>query len=71
VTALNAHPETADIPILVVTAKQVTGDDRARPHGSVATILEKGDIGRNRFIGEVRRAMAGTHGGGSLRWRRS
>jgi PAS domain S-box-containing protein len=59
VEALNKHPETARIPILVVTAKQVTAEDRTTLNGYVSAIMEKADFDRDRFVTEIRRAMAG------------
>jgi PAS domain S-box-containing protein len=59
VSALNEDPATAGIPILVVTAKQITARDRERLNGYVMSIMEKADFDRDRFVGEVRRAMAG------------
>ncbi|MEO8451767.1 MAG: response regulator, partial [Gemmatimonadota bacterium] len=59
VAALQEQPETAGIPILVVTAKHITGEDRARLNGYVAAIMEKADFDRERFKSEVRRAMSG------------
>jgi len=62
VVALNEHPDTARIPILVVTAKLITADDRATLSRSVTTIMEKAGPDPQRFIGEVRRAMSGRQG---------
>ena len=59
VEALREHPDTARIPILVVTAKRITAKDRAKLNGSVTTIVEKAEFGRDRFTAEVRRAMSG------------
>jgi CheY-like chemotaxis protein len=59
VEALTEHPATARIPIVVVTAKEVTADDRARLGGYVATIMDKGGFDAGRFAAEVRRAMSG------------
>jgi len=59
VAALNEHPDTACIPILVVTAKEITGEDRAKLNGYVTAIMEKAEVGRDRFTTEVRRAMSG------------
>jgi PAS domain S-box-containing protein len=59
VEALRLQPDTARIPILIVTAKEATLEDRAKLNGYVSSILEKGDFNRERFTGEVRRAMAG------------
>ena len=61
VAALHEDPQTASIPILVVTAKHITAEDRDRLNGYVMTIMEKANFDRDRFIGEVRRAMAGRH----------
>jgi CheY-like chemotaxis protein len=61
VAALSEQPETARIPILVVTAKQITTEDRARLTGSVTTIMEKTRLS-DRFTAEVRRAVAGRRG---------
>jgi PAS domain S-box-containing protein len=59
VATLNERAKTARIPILVVTAKQVTVEERARLNGYVTAIVEKRQFDRARFTTEVRRAMAG------------
>jgi len=59
VEALNEQPNTARIPILVVTAKRITAEDRAKLSGYVTTIMEKAEFDRDRFTAEVRRAMSG------------
>jgi CheY-like chemotaxis protein len=59
VEALKKHPDTARIPILVVTARQNTAEDRAKLHGYVTAIMEKGEFDRARFTDEVRRATSG------------
>jgi CheY-like chemotaxis protein len=59
VAALREHPDTASIPIMVVTIKQTTAEDRAKLQYKVATIMEKGEMDRTRFAAEVRRAMSG------------
>ena len=59
VAALNEHPDTARIPILVVTAKQITAEDRARLSRYVTTIMGTSEFGPERFTAEVRRAMSG------------
>jgi PAS domain S-box-containing protein len=61
VAALHENTDTASIPILVVTAKHITAEDRERLNGYVMTIMEKANFDRDRFVGEVRRAMAGRH----------
>ncbi|MEO8621221.1 MAG: PAS domain S-box protein [bacterium] len=59
VTALQEQADTARIPVLVVTAKHITFEDRVKLNGYVMSIMEKADFDRERFIGEVRRAMSG------------
>ena len=59
VESLSGHEATARIPVLIVTAKQVTADDRANLNGYVASIMEKTEFSRERFVAEVRRAMSG------------
>ncbi len=61
VSALQETSDTASIPILVVTAKHISATDRAKLNGFVTSITEKSDFDRERFIGEVRRAMTGRH----------
>jgi hypothetical protein len=59
VAALHEHPETADIPVLVVTAKHITAEDRAKLTCYVATIMEKAGFDSELFTSEVRRAING------------
>jgi PAS domain S-box-containing protein len=59
VSVLNEDPETAGIPVIVVTSKEVTSEDRVRLNGYVTTIMNKGDLDPECFTDEVRRAMAG------------
>jgi CheY-like chemotaxis protein len=46
------------IPIIVVTAKDLTAEDRQRLNGSVEKILQKGAYGREALIDEVRQLIA-------------
>jgi CheY-like chemotaxis protein len=59
VKSLSEQGATAGIPVLIVTAKQITADDRADLNGHVTAIMEKTEFSRERFIAEVRRAMSG------------
>ena len=45
----------------MITAKEITADDRARLKGYATTIMEKTEFDRDRFTAEVRRAMTGRH----------
>jgi PAS domain S-box-containing protein len=58
VEALRAYPDTARIPILVVTAKQITAEDHVKLSRSVTTIMEKAEFDGDRFLAEVRRATS-------------
>ncbi|HET7689117.1 MAG TPA: response regulator [Nocardioidaceae bacterium] len=60
VDALKRVPSTAGIPILVVTAKQITEADRAALRGqgdNFIHIVEKAGFDRKAFLVEVRRAL--------------
>ena len=59
VAALSETPETASIPVLVVTAQDITDSERERLSGSVAAIMEKASFDPEDLTSEVRRAMAG------------
>jgi len=63
VEALKSSPGTAHIPLLVVTAKQITAEDRTTLNGYVTAIMEKAAFDPDRFTAEVRRAMSGRHPG--------
>ncbi len=57
VEALKLRPETADIPILILTAKALTREDRRQLNGHVRLIMEKSEFSHGGFISEVRRAL--------------
>jgi len=57
VAALHENPGTATIPILIVTSKSITAQDRDDLNGFVSTIMEKADFDGDRFALEVRRAL--------------
>jgi PAS domain S-box-containing protein len=59
VQALTEQADTARIPVVVVTAKQITSEDRTKLSGYVTSILEKAAFDAARFTVEVRRAMSG------------
>lgn len=56
---LKLSPETADIPILILTAKLLTREDRDQLNGYVRLIMEKSEFNHGNFMSEVRRALAG------------
>jgi DNA-binding response OmpR family regulator len=60
VEALQQDPATSAIPILVVTAKQITAGDRTTLHGGTdqqISIVQKAGFDRQAFLADVRRAL--------------
>jgi threonine synthase len=50
VSSLHTEPATAQIPILIYTAKNVTGADRERLQGSIQAIIRKGELSKEQFL---------------------
>jgi PAS domain S-box-containing protein len=59
VNALQERPETARIPILIITSKRVTAADRASLNGNVTAIMEKATFRPGQLTDEIRRATRG------------
>jgi len=57
-SALRRSPAFADVPVVIVTAKDLTDNDRALLRGSVEQILEKGAINRERLLREIGQLIA-------------
>jgi len=57
VDALSGHPGTSGIPIVVVTARQLTPAMRKRLNGHIHDIVDKAGFDSGRFVAEVRRAI--------------
>ncbi len=57
VLALKNRADTARIPILVVTSKEITDEDRAALNPQVIKIMEKTVISQGHFLNEVRWAL--------------
>ena len=58
VAELRRHEAWRTIPIVVVTAKELTAEDRQRLNGYVERILEKGAYTRDTLLAEVRDLVA-------------
>lgn len=52
--ALKANPETAHIPVIVSTAKELTPEEKGRLQGQIQTLLQKGDFLSDEFVEEVK-----------------
>jgi hypothetical protein len=55
---VRAHPQWRNIPILVMTAKDINAEDRARLDGKVSRILQKGACGREELLVEISQRVA-------------
>ena len=55
--AMRARSEWQHIPVIVVTAKDLTGDDRDRLTGMVEEVLEKNAYTREQLLQHVRDAV--------------
>ena len=51
---LKANPNTAHIPVIVVTAKELTSDEQKRLEGQIHTLLQKGEFMNDELLDEVR-----------------
>ena len=47
---LRSDPDTADVPIVVLTAKEMTSDDRARLTGQIDYLAQKGAFAREELV---------------------
>jgi threonine synthase len=52
--ALKAKPETASIPVIVATAKELTAEEKGRLKGQIQALMQKGDFLSDEFLEEVR-----------------
>jgi threonine synthase len=51
---LRGKPETANIPVIVATAKELTVDEKSRLQGQIQSLMQKGDFLNDEFLEEVR-----------------
>jgi threonine synthase len=52
--ALRSRPETANIPVIVATAKELTSDEKNRLGGQIQSLMQKGDFLNDEFLAEVK-----------------
>jgi CheY-like chemotaxis protein len=57
VDAVRREPAIAGVPIIVMTGKSVTAEDRARLNGRVQQVVSKSRFDRTGFLSEVERAL--------------
>ena len=51
---LKRNPETANIPVIVASAKELTSNEKNRLEGQIQSLMQKGDFLNDEFLGEVR-----------------
>ena len=54
IEALRAKQETAIIPVIVATAKELTVDEKSRLSGQIQSLMQKGDFLNDEFLEEVK-----------------
>jgi threonine synthase len=54
IDALRAKTETASIPVIVATAKELTPDEKNRLGGQIQALMQKGDFLNDEFLEEVK-----------------
>lgn len=52
--ALKSDPETANIPVIVASAKELTSKEKKRLEGQIQSLMQKGDFLNDEFLQEVR-----------------
>ncbi len=55
---LRQHPDYAHIPVAVITAKDLTSQDRERLTGSVNQIIQKGNMDRDKLLRDITSMLA-------------
>ena len=53
VEELKLDPRTKDIPIVVVSAKDITSDERKRLNGHIQAVYQKGSLSTRKFVDQV------------------
>lgn len=54
IQALQANPDTADIPVIVVTAKELTPAEKQQLNGHIQSLMQKGNFMSDELLDEVR-----------------
>lgn len=55
---MRKNPDWADVPVVVLTAKELTNEERTRLNGHVEKVIRKGAVGQEDILNEVRRLVA-------------
>jgi len=57
-TLLRQNPAFVEIPVVVITAKDLSAEDRERLHGSVNQIIQKGAVDRDKLLHQITAILA-------------
>jgi len=57
VDALKQDASTASIPVVIVTSKHLTNEDRLQLDSHILGVIDKADLQKDRFVSEVKRAF--------------
>jgi threonine synthase len=52
--ALQLNQDTAKIPVIIITAKELTSDEKSRLNGHIQSLMQKGDFLSDELLDEVR-----------------
>jgi len=52
--SLKANPQNAHIPVIVVTAKELTPDEKERLRGRIHSLMQKGEFMNDELADEIR-----------------
>jgi CheY-like chemotaxis protein len=66
VLEMRKRDASSAIPIVVVTAKDVTEEDRRRLNGDVVGLIEKGGLDRESLLAQLREQLATTEARGPV-----
>jgi CheY-like chemotaxis protein len=68
---LKHDPDLRTLPVIVVTAKDLTEDDRKRLNGQVTRVLQKGAYSREDLLAEVAQVVRSAIGAKTMKPERS
>jgi CheY-like chemotaxis protein len=55
---VSRHPTWSKIPIVVLTSRDITAEDRFRLNGNVERVIQKGAFNRDELLAEIKRIIA-------------
>ena len=59
---LRANPDTRDLPVVVITAKDLSPEEREELQRSTSRVIEKNGLDRERILRELRESLKGLSG---------